>query len=230
MARSKKNTITLDLSNADSRLNLHGFSGQYAFEVNSAVYGKNRNNDNEQIQLKTTIVDSPYPKFVGKSLTIVFGLQATQLWVLRNFLESVDVDIPSGPFELDLDDLISRRFCATVEDNTYDNKNSHKVKEFTFYHGEDSFDEEVEVKATKKTNKDEVEEEVEKVKPKLEGNRSKEVIYTSDDIADMSEDELEDLVEKLKLEVDLSEYATLRKKINVVVKVMTDLGFITEDD
>ena len=227
MARSKKNTVTLDLSSADSRLNLYGFSGQYAFEVNTAVYGKNKNTDNEQIQLKATIVDSPYPKFVGKTLNIIFGLQTTQLWVLRNFLEAVDIDIPSGPFELDLDDLVSRRFCATVEDNSYDNKNTHKIREFTFYQGEDQFEEEeVEVKSTKKTSKDEVEE----VKPKEEVARNKQVTYTSDDIADMAEDELEDLVEKFELQVDLSEYATLRKKINVVVKSMTDLGLISEDE
>jgi hypothetical protein len=45
----------------------------------------------------------------------------------------------------------------------------------------------------------------------------------------MDADELETLVEKLGLDVTLSEYTTLRKKINVVIEALITAGFMEED-
>jgi hypothetical protein len=239
MAKTKKNTVRLDLSAIDSRLNLHGFSGQYAFQITSAIFGKSSQSGQDQIQLKTTIIDSPYPKFVDKSLNVVLNLQPQSLWVLRQLLEAVEVEIPSGAFELDLDELISRRFSATVEDNSYDGKNNHRITGYTFYDDseeqptvvkkkatkvEDDEDEGEAPKAAKKSTKVEEEE-----APAAKKTSKAKVEYTSDDIMDMDADELETLVEKLGLDVTLSEYTTLRKKINVVIEALITAGFMEED-
>jgi len=244
MAKTKKNTVRLDLSAIDSRLNLHGFSGQYAFQITSAIFGKSSQSGQDQVQLKTTIIDSPYPKFVDKSLNIVLNLQPQSLWVLRQLLEAVEVEIPSGAFELDLDELIGRRFSATVEDNSYDGKNNHRITGYTFYDDSDEQptvvkkkatkveddedeDEEEAPKAAKKNTKVEVEDEEEA--PVAKKTSKAKVEYTSDDIMDMDADELETLVEKLGLDVTLSEYTTLRKKINVVIEALITAGFMEED-
>ncbi len=250
MARAKKNTIRIDLSAVDSRLNLYGFSGQYAFEITSAVFGKSSSSGQEQVQVKTSIIDSPYPKFIGKVLNIQLNLQPQSLWVLRQLIEAVDVDVPAGAFDLDLDELVGKRFSATVEDNSYDGKNSHRITGYTSYDDSDEEPTLVKKKAAKVVEEDEEEDE-EPAKPAKKAPAKAEVVeedeeveeapkatkkpskakveYTSDDIMDMDAEELEDLVKKLGLDVDLSEYTTLRKKYNVVIEALIAAGFMADD-
>lgn len=52
---------------------------------------------------------------------------------------------------------------------------------------------------------------------------------TADDIAGMSQDELEELVEEHELDVDLDEFKTLRKKRTAVVDAAEEAGILEED-
>lgn len=52
---------------------------------------------------------------------------------------------------------------------------------------------------------------------------------TADDIAKMTQDELEELVEEHELEVDLDDYKTLRKKRTAVVDAAEEAGILAED-
>lgn len=230
MAKLKKNIIKLDLSNVDSRLNLYGYSGRYSFVINQASFGENNAGD-DIVTVKASIIDTPYPQFKDKIISIIFNQQPQTLWVFRQFLEALEVEIPSGPFELDLEDLAGFKFTADVEDNVYDDKKNHRVKNFNPY--QEEIEEETPQSVKKETTNSVKEESPKSEKTggetKVNKPEEKSVDYNADDIMDMDVAELEDLVKKYKLDIDLSEYVTLRKKHNVVIEALTQKGLLNDD-
>lgn len=63
---------------------------------------------------------------------------------------------------------------------------------------------------------------------KSNGKRGKKASVTEDEVQEMSEEELEDLIEQHDLDVDLDEYKTLRKKKVAVIDALTEAGIIEE--
>lgn len=63
---------------------------------------------------------------------------------------------------------------------------------------------------------------------KSSGKRGKKASVTEDEVQDMSEEELEDLIEQHDLDVDLDEHKTLRKKRVAVIDALTEAGIIEE--
>lgn len=63
---------------------------------------------------------------------------------------------------------------------------------------------------------------------KSSGKRGKKASVTEDEVQEMSEEELEDLIEQHDLDVDLDEYKTLRKKKVAVIDALTEAGIIEE--
>lgn len=63
---------------------------------------------------------------------------------------------------------------------------------------------------------------------KSSGKRGKKASVTEDEVQEMSEEELEDLIEQHDLDVDLDEYKTLRKKKVAVIDALTEAGILEE--
>lgn len=58
--------------------------------------------------------------------------------------------------------------------------------------------------------------------------KSKDKSWKEDDIADMSEEDLEEVVEQAKLKIDLDEHRTLRKKKNAVIDALEEAGKLAD--
>ena len=133
------------------------------------------------------------------------------LWKLRQTLVALGVKLTKGSMEIDRDELAGLTGTVIIEDDEYQGKPRSKVRMFT--NGEE-VEEEVE------EEEEEEEEEVEKKPAKAAKKKAKPP--TNDEIKDMDEDELESLVEKHNLDVDLSAYKTLRRKATAVIAAMQD--------
>lgn len=60
------------------------------------------------------------------------------------------------------------------------------------------------------------------------GKSKKAATWSSDDIMEMSEEELEEVIEQADVEVDLDEHKTLRKKKNAVIDALTEADLLEE--
>jgi len=88
---------------------------------------------------------------------------------------------------------------------------------------EDLLEEEKKKTRGKKEPEEEEEEPKGKASSKAGSKKSsKKLTWTEEAIQDMSEDELEEVIEKAGVEVDLSEFPTLRKKKNAVVDALDE--------
>lgn len=87
----------------------------------------------------------------------------------------------------------------------------------------DDDEEEEDPKRSRRSRDDDEEEEP---KSKRKSSKKKAKGPTEDDINEMSEDELEELVEEHELELDLQEYRTLTKKRNHVIDAMSEAGIL----
>lgn len=84
-----------------------------------------------------------------------------------------------------------------------------------------------------KADEPEDEDEDEDEKPKTRGKKpagktKKKETVSEEEVMEMSEDDLEELIEKHELEVDIGEFKTLRKKQNAVIDALEEAGLIEE--
>lgn len=142
------------------------------------------------------------------------SLQPQALFNLRGLLEAMNVEIPSGPMELDLDEMIGKQFIAIVEHEKYEGKLRARVSEYmTATEAEDDDDEpEVNVdKGKKSSKKDEL--------PKI----------SEDELEEKDEEDLEEIVKEYKLDIDLSTAKSLRKKCALVTSALEEAGYLDEE-
>lgn len=91
-------------------------------------------------------------------------------------------------------------------------------------------------KTSKSSDDDDDEEEEEKTSKKpakgkdKKSSKKKPKKYTSDAVETMDEDELEELVEEAGIEIDLSDFKTLRKKQAGVIDALEDADLLEADD
>lgn len=76
--------------------------------------------------------------------------------------------------------------------------------------------------------KDEEEEETSRSKRGSKGSKKKSSTWSADDIGEMSEEELDDVVEQGELEIDLSDFSTLRKKKNAVIDALEEADKLSD--
>jgi hypothetical protein len=135
------------------------------------------------------------------------SLTPQSLWNLRNLLETLGVEIPEGPLDIDLTELVELTVGGTVVHEEWQGKDRARIADFFPVEEEGAEAEPAkEAKSGKKGNA------LEKV--------------NMDEIDDMDEDALEGLVKKYKLDVDLDEYKTLRRKANVITSKLEAAGYL----
>lgn len=136
-------------------------------------------------------------------------------------LRSAGVELPDGPAELDFDDIEGLTLGATISHREYND--SIKV-EIT-----DSWEDEEEAEEPAKPAKKGAKEEPDEPKGK-KAKKGKELPKLDGyEVSEMDEDELEDVIEKYTLDVDLSDFKTLRKKAAAVIDALESKDMLEEE-
>ena len=141
------------------------------------------------------------------------SLSPRALWRLRALLEAAGVEVPDGPMDLDLDTIIDDMspFMGTIEHEDYEGR--PKAKMVDCYPSEE--EEEEPVKKGKSTGK---KSSAKKEEPEEEDD------FDSDEIMEMSADELEEFIDDQDLDVDLEDYRKLKDKRQAVKDAYDDKG------
>lgn len=176
----------------------------------------------------------------GKSKGKLFYLYTVydppdSLWKLRSLLDALGQDVPEGPLELDLDEMVDLEIIGTVGDEEYKNKMTSKLQDFSSVDNGDDDDEEEKPKGKKKAGKkdeEEDEEDEEEEKPKKGAKKGKKKALeavSAEEVKAMDDDEMGELVEKYELEVDLSEHKTPRRKASAIIAALEEKELLSDD-
>jgi hypothetical protein len=144
----------------------------------------------------------------GSKLWYITSFAKKSLWNLKAFLEALEADVPEEPEDIPVDDLTGLEIMVTVTHQEYEGKDYAKVTDFAPVDEEDNED----VKVKDEEDDDEAEK------------------YTESQIRDMDEDELKDLVKKLKLDVNFKKLKTAKKKVNAVIAALEEEDLIEEEE
>lgn len=178
------------------------------------------------------------------------SLSKASLWATKGFLEALGVEIPEDEFDLDLEDMVGKELLGTIELETYQGKRRPKLVDFAPAEagggkdkgkkGKKDKDEapdfedmdEDDLKKFIKKNKLDVDPDDFPKEKKLraavekayeeENSGGDDKKPSDEDIDDMDEEELADVIKDRKLDVDLDDYKTLRKKQGAVKKALED--------
>ncbi len=169
------------------------------------------------------------------------SLAPQSLWGLRGFLVALGVEIPESEFELDLDELVDLEFIGEIEIETSgEYKGKPRLVDFSEIPEEkparggkrgakkDDEDEKPARASRRGAKKDDEPEE----KPARSRRGAKveepepDDDLTEDSIGEMTEDELQDVIDEHKLKVDLDDFPSLRKMRAAVIDAAQEKGVI----
>jgi len=209
----KKDKVRVDMGGVEGRVLLP--EGEYVVEVESVELGESQSG-NEMLTWVFKTKEHADKKLNGQKLWYYTVLNANSLWNLKNLLETLGVEVPDGPMDLDFDELVGEEMIGIVAHDEYDGKTRAKLDDFmpsdesggTSSSGDDEGEEDVKVEGKKEL-------------PKL----------SEDEIRDMDEDDLKATIEKYDLDVNLDhrKYRTARKKVGAVVDALKDEGHLEEE-
>ena len=190
-SKSKKEGIKVgDLSDVDSGGAVVVPYGDYPVAVDSIEEGEG--DAGPYIKWTFRITEDEYK---GSRLYYYTSLSEQSKWNLKGLLEILGADIPDeNDPRLREDDVRGLEMLATVEVETYNNRKRSKITDF----------------APKKPEKGK--------HKKDEPRRGKNEEIELDDIEAADENELAKIVRKHKLDLDLDDHSTLRKKRAAVVE------------
>jgi hypothetical protein len=149
------------------------------------------------------------------------------LWKLRSLLEALGQEVPDGPMDVDIDELVDLELIGHVEDEEYEGKTRSKMNDFSSVDGDEAGEEE-----------EEEEEKEEEEKPargraakKAAAKKGKKTLETvsEDEVKAMDDDEMADLVERYDLDVDLKEHKTPRRKASAIVAALEEKDLLSSD-
>lgn len=245
MARSSrraavnKRTVRVDFTNA-GQTRFTPPEGDYLVEIAKINSGES-SSGNDQLEMDFVVLDG---KHKDKQFRQWFSLVDQALWKLAGVLRSAGVDIPEEPVDLDFDDIEGRKLQVTIQHREYNGDIKADIADSASL--EEADDEEEEEKPAKKSSKksdddekparrsrrsaknDDDDDEIPELKKST--RKSKKLPKLSgDEVSDMDEDGLEDIVEQYGLDLDLSDFKTLRKKAAAVIDALDSAGHIEEE-
>jgi uncharacterized protein DUF669 len=170
----------------------------------------------------------------GKAKSKIFyqytTLNEEALWKLRGLLEALGVDVPKGPLDLDLDEMVGLELTAVVGDEEYKGKTSSRMIDFEPADGAEEEEEEKSLRGKKKKIVEEEDEEEEKSARGKKKSKSKEPDkVAADEVKGMDEDELKEVIKKYDLEVDLDDHKTIRRKASAVIAELEEKDLLEEE-
>lgn len=193
--------------------------GDYLVEVES-VEQKDSKNDNPMLEW---VFVGKEGKSKGKKFYYYTVLTRESLFNLGQLLDRLGFEVPDDVMEIDLTELPGSEITAVIGTETYQGKERSKIQDF--YPVEDNEKEEPEPRGRRARggkDKDEDNEGSSRRGRNGASRRSRETKVSADEVRDMKEDELEELLEKHDLDVDLKEYKTPRRKVAAVISALED--------
>jgi hypothetical protein len=143
------------------------------------------------------------------------------LWKLKSLLEALGTEVPDGALDLDLDEMVDLELIGQVGDEEYQGKTTSKLQDFSPVDGDgDGGEEEV----------DEDEKPAKGAKKVAKKGKTKELeAVSADEVKGMDDDDMQELVEKYELDVDLSEHKTPRRKASAIVAALEEKELLATD-
>lgn len=200
----KKNSVSVDFTGIESRVLLP--EGDYEVKVDSVEVKTSKDSGEDYLEWVFRTQNVEEDRYNGQPLYFNTSLQPQALWNLRSLLETLDVEIPEGPYDLEFEGLAGLEMVAVVSHEQWDGKPRARLVDFL----------PIDAGTGERVGVDDGE--GEEGLPKL----------TESEVNDMTEDELEEVVEKYDLDVDLSKINRLRKKAGAVMDALDDKGFLED--
>jgi len=162
------------------------------------------------------------------------------LWKLRSLLEALGQDVPDGPLDLDLDEMVDLEIIGEVGDEEYQNKITSKLQDFSSVDGADGDDgdgddDEKPARGKKKRGaKEEADEDDDdgksaRGKKKPAGKGKKLDAISAEEVKAMDDDEMAETVEKYDLDVELKDHKTPRRKASAIIAALEEKELLAED-
>jgi hypothetical protein len=221
--RGKSRIITVDFSKAEDRQLVD--EGEYAVKVVSIE--EKEGDKAPYISWKFEVLDEG--KFEGATLYNNTSLSDQSLWNLRQMMECMGFEVERKATEIDLDEMIDAELGVVVTHEDYQGSPRSRVSGY-FELDEPEPEPKKVTRATRgrrdgKAEAEEVEEKPARASRATRATRGgkkekKLEALDSADVAEMNESELEDIVDKYNLDVDLEESKTLRRKANAVIDAL----------
>jgi hypothetical protein len=206
--RTKSNTvITVDFKGVEGKRTVIP-EGDYTFRVEEVTKDVG---DKGDYLAWVFVVEEGDRK--GAKVWYNTSLTPQSLWNLRNLLETLGVEIPDGPLDIDLTELVDLAVGGTVVHEEWQGKDRARIADFF------AVEEEPEEGTKEASTKDKAD-----AKSSKKGNSLEKV--KEEDVGEMDEDELADVVKKYKLDIDLDEHKTLRRKANIVIDKLEAANYL----
>lgn len=212
---AKSKGIKVDFTGVESRVLLP--EGEYQAKVDSITLEEG----NTAKYLKWTfITQDDDKKLDNQRLYYNTSLAPQALWNLRNLLETLGVDTPDGPMDLDTEACLELELLVTVTHEQYEGKTKTKISDFAPLIAKAGEEEEETEEVEEGAEEEEVaEEEVEE--EETEG-------ITAEEVKDMDDKELAALVVTHKLPVKLKAIPKASKRVAAVLDALEKAGLLSE--
>lgn len=215
MALKKKQGISVNLSDAESYFRPP--EGRYELEIIAVEQGEG-NSLAWDFKVKAG-------KFKGREFRDYTNLEPAALYRARSLVEATGANIEDADVDLEyFEGLIGETLSAKVGYREWEGKEKISVTYELPGTGDDDEDE-----APPKRGKRYRDDDDDDDKPARGKKKPKAADLTQEEIRDMDTDELEALVEKHDLDVDLSSIKTLKKQQNAVIDAANEAGLLSED-
>jgi len=200
----KKDGVKVDFTDVESRVLLP--EGEYEVKVDSISIKTSKESGEDYLEWLFRTQNVEEDRYDKQPLYFNTSLQPQALWNLRSLLETLDVDVPSGPTDLQFEDILGLEMIAVVGHEMWDQKPRARLVDF------------LPIDAGTGEH------------PRVDDGGDPEELekLTEGEVNDMPEDELEDVVEKYDLDVDLSKITRMRKKQGAVCDALDNKGYLED--
>ena len=175
--------------------------GDYSMKCTSCTPAVSKASSNDMLVFTFTGMEG---KSRNKKFWLYCALVPDALWKLRQTLEALGVETPDNPSEFDPDEVVDVEVIGTVVDNDYDGKTNSKLSYIAAFELTGSTEASTKPAAKASNGK----------------NAKKPSKLAASEVEEMDEDELEEVVSKYDLDIDLSTQKTKRRKANAVIAAL----------
>lgn len=221
-AAKKSNTISVDFSGVGT-LGRFQVDGDYPLRVVEVT----QEDGDKYPYLNWCLECSGDPE--GARVYNNTSLAPQSLWNVKAMLEAIGVEVPDDSMDIDLDELVDLELMGKIEMEPYDGKNRPRLIDFWELEDEKPA-KGAKAKRGKAAAEDEEDEKPARGRSARGKKKAEPAPVTEDDIGDMSQDELQDLIEAHDLDVDLDDFKTLRKMQAAVIDAAQEADILTDGD
>ena len=186
--------------------------GDYGMKCTSCTPAVAKSSNNDMIVF--TFVGTQ-GKAKGKKFWLYCALVPEAYWKLKQTLIAFNVETPDDPSSLDPDDVVDVEVIGSVVDNEFEGKTNSKLSYISASDIEQDEDEDEDEAPAKKPARAAATNNKSKA-----GNGKKLPRLAASEVEEMEEDELEEIVGKYGLDIDLATQKTKRRKANAVIQAL----------